>query len=105
MKHLKVYFQDQYAGLLKKIDQEPYVYEFEYNSKYTGPAISLTMPLSQKKYICEKLPSFFDNLLPEGQQLKTLLKNYNILETDYFQQLLVLGEDLIGAITIQASKT
>ena len=97
---VEVYFQGKHAGTLTKRDNHSY--KFEYNQNYTGSNISLTMPFSKRTYTYNNFPPFFDGLLPEGLQLTTLLKNYKLNSTDYLSQLLILGEDLIGAVTIKA---
>lgn len=54
-----VYYKEKKAGLLKKTED---VYEFEYDSDYLKDAeakpVSLTMPLTQKKYFSERLFPF-----------------------------------------------
>ena len=62
----KVYNHNILAGLLIE-EEEGYV--FEYDKKYSGPPISLTMPTSVEKYCFESFPPFFDGLLPEGVML------------------------------------
>jgi len=87
------------AGILKEESQRYYV--FQYNSGYQGPPISLTMPVRENAYVFESFPPFFDGLLPEGIQLEGLLKKYKIDKKDYFEQLLMTGLDLVGAVTIE----
>jgi len=62
-----VYYKDKKAGLLKKTGNG---YEFAYDSAYLKDAeakpVSLTMPLTQKKFFSKLLFAFFENLLPEG---------------------------------------
>ena len=98
---VNVYFQGKYAGTLKKRDDDSY--EFKYDQNYKGLKISLTMPTLRRTYIYKNFPSFFEGLLPEGRQLEILLKKHKLNTTDYLGQLTVMGEDLIGAITIKAS--
>ena len=43
---------------------------------------------------------FFDGLLPEGVMLESLLKKRKLDRHDYFGQLVILGADLVGAITV-----
>jgi serine/threonine-protein kinase HipA len=75
-------------------------YEVTYLEGYSGPAISLTMPVRKEVYEFEKFPPFFDGLLPEGLQLEGLLRQAKIDKRDYFGQLLAVGADLVGAVTI-----
>ena len=73
------------AGILEE-SQTHYI--FQYDLDYTGPPISLTMPVREDAYEFESCPPFFDCLLPEGIQLEGLLKKYKIDKKDYFSQLL-----------------
>lgn len=87
------------AGILTEKNQNKY--DFQYDLEYDGPPISLTMPVRKEAYTFESFPPFFDGLLPEGGQLAGLLKRYKIDKTDYLQQLLVTGLDLVGAVTVE----
>ena len=75
-------------------------YEVAYLEGYRGPPISLTMPVQRETYEFETFPPFFDGLLPEGLQLEGLLRQAKIDRHDYFGQLLAVGADLVGAVTI-----
>ncbi len=86
------------AGILEE-SQTHYIFQYDLN--YTGPPISLTMPVREDAYEFESCPPFFDGLLPEGIQLEGLLKKYKIDKKDYFSQLLATGLDLVGAVTIE----
>ncbi|MDX2346428.1 MAG: HipA N-terminal domain-containing protein [Legionella sp.] len=46
-------------------------------------------------------PGFFEGLLPEGVILEALLRQYKIDENDYFQQLIIVGRNVVGAVTIE----
>ncbi len=99
MKQLKVYVLQQPAGLFS---EEEYTgkYSFEYFEDYAGAPVSLTMPVTQKKYEWNKFPPFFDGLLPEGMMLESLLKQRKIDKNDLFSQLAATGGDLVGAVTV-----
>jgi serine/threonine-protein kinase HipA len=74
---------------------------FTYIEDYSGPPISLTMPVAQRSFDFDRFPPFFDGLLPEGPQLEGLLKTRKIDRDDYFGQLIAVGNDLVGAVTVQ----
>ncbi|RYW70038.1 toxin HipA, partial [Legionella pneumophila] len=40
-------------------------------------------------------------LLPEGIMLEALLRKYKIDKNDYFGQLIIVGQDVVGAVTIE----
>ena len=90
------------AGVLTEENANRYL--FEYDLDYSGPPISLTMPVRIEAYKFDHFPAFFDGLLPEGAQLAGLLKKYKIDKEDYLQQLLVTGSDLVGAVTVEEMK-
>ncbi len=100
MRKAEIYLQGQLAGILTENDQPPR-YLFHYLENYQGPPISLTLPIRQSRYEFESFPSFFDGLLPEGPQLEALLKQAKLDRTDYFGQLVTVGADLVGAVTVK----
>ncbi len=87
------------AGLLVENSKNHYI--FQYDVGYDGPPISLTIPVRDTPYEFDSFPPFFDGLLPEGVQLEGLLKIYKIDKSDYFKQLLITGQDLVGAVTVE----
>ena len=80
-------------------------YSIQYNESYEGPPISLTMPVRSEVYTFDSFPAYFDGVLPEGSQLEGLLKVYKVDSDDYFQQLLITGLDLVGAVTVEEIKS
>jgi serine/threonine-protein kinase HipA len=59
------------------------------------------MPLRNTIYDFEIFPPFFEGLLPEGIMLEALLRKYKIARNDYFAQLILVGQDVVGAVTIE----
>ena len=100
MRKAKVFVKGTEAGVLSEIRYGTQ-YAFEYLDEYNGLEISRTMPIKLKKYNFNKFPPFFDGLLPEGIQLDGLIKLKKIDKYDYFSQLLAVGEDLIGVVTVK----
>ena len=101
MRKAKVFVKGIEAGILSEVKQG-IEYIFEYNEGYNGLEVSRTMLTSQKKYTFNKFPPFFEGLLPEGIQLEGLLKLNKIDGNDLFSQLIAVGEDVIGAVTVKA---
>jgi serine/threonine-protein kinase HipA len=100
MRRAKVYVKGIEAGILieEKKGQE---YLFEYLDQYSGLEVSRTMPIKGKSFKYNGFPPFFDGLLPEGIQLEGLLKIKKIDKNDYFSQLMTVGEDMVGAVTVK----
>lgn len=76
-------------------------YRLTYLEGYAGPPVSLTLPLRPEPYELTELPAFFDGLLPEGPNLEALLKLAKLDARDYFGQLVTVGGDLVGAVTVE----
>jgi serine/threonine-protein kinase HipA len=90
------------AGILTELGENPtsWVYRFQYFPHYVGSPVSLTMPIAGKVFEYNHFPSFFDGVLPEGGQLDGLLRTRKIDKNDYFSQLLAVGHDLVGSVTV-----
>jgi len=91
------------AGILEEIEAQK-KYRFTYFKEYTGPSIALTMPLTKREFDFDRFPPFFDGLLPEGLLLEGLLKLRKIDKFDYLSQLIAVGNDLVGAVTVREKK-
>src|SRR4030042_6936186 len=100
MRKAKVFVKGVEAGTLAEIKQGK-EYVFEYLEGYEGLEVSRTMPKNMKVYKFNEFPPFFDGLLPEGIQLEGLLKIKKIDRKDYFSQLLAVGEDMVGRVTVK----
>ena len=98
MRKARVFFDRLPAGVLTE-DQGRYV--FEYSPDYKGPSISRTMPREKRCFQFHSFPPFFDGLLPEGVNLEVFLKKTKLDRNDYFAQLLAVGRDLVGAVTVE----
>lgn len=99
MRTAKVFVNSLEAGILGELELAR-KYRFEYNEGYSGPPVSLTMPVDISVYNYSSFPPFFDGLLPEGYQLEGLLKFKKIDRNDLFSQLMAVGNDLIGNVTV-----
>ena len=100
MRKAEVFVRDAKAGLLEEIEMGK-LYRFTYDKDYSGLPVSLTMPLKQGCYEFETFPPFFEGLLPEGVQLEGLLRINKIDRHDLFSQLVSVGADMVGAVTVR----
>lgn len=100
MRKAKIFVRGIEAGTLTELIQGK-EYVFEYLNEYDGTEISRTMPTNIKIYKFDKFPPFFDGLLPEGIQLEGLLKIRKIDKNDLLSQLIAVGEDLVGVVTVK----
>lgn len=107
MREALIYRNGILAG--KLIEESRTSYIFQYNEEYylniNLPAISLTMPKTQKAYRSDTLFPFFFNMLSEGVNKKLQCQLLRIDEKDHFGLLLATaGNDTIGPVTIRQSE-
>lgn len=100
MRKAKVFVKGFEAGILTEFVKGK-EYFFEYLDDYVGLEVSRTMSTREKVYKFDRFPPFFEGLLPEGIQLEGLLKIRKIDKHDYFSQLLAIGEDMVGVVTVK----
>jgi serine/threonine-protein kinase HipA len=100
MRRANIYVNGRHAGVLTELERET-SYQFEYDKDYAGDPVSLTMPLTQRVYHFNRFPPFFEGLLPEGAMLESLLRLHKLDPHDYFGQLTVVGQDMVGAVTVK----
>jgi serine/threonine-protein kinase HipA len=100
MRIADVFFKNTTAGQLTEMDEDG-KYFFSYAPNYAGPPISMTMPVRSEAFYFDSFPPFFDGLLPEGFQLEALLRRRKLDRNDRFGQLLQVGSDTVGAVTVK----
>lgn len=99
MRRAIIFIQDIKAAELIEHSRESY--EVKYEASYKGSPISLALPVKKKIFSFNRFPPFFEGLLPEGSMLEALLKIKKIDRYDYFSQLIAVGEDLVGYVTVR----
>jgi len=99
MRKAEVYQQGILAGMLEELDENRH--RFSYVPGYGGQRISLAMPIREAPYEFDKFPPVFEGLLPEGLQLEAMLRQYKIDKKDLFKQLVTVGTDMVGSLTIK----
>ncbi len=107
MRQGRVFNNQVLAGVISKLDDGSY--EFDYDESYFAdsnkPAISLTLPKTQKTYSAPFLFPFFFNLLSEGSNKKLQSRLLKIDEDDHFTFLLrTAAHETIGAIRLEEIK-
>jgi serine/threonine-protein kinase HipA len=98
MRQAQVFQNRQLAGLLEELSDGRY--RFTYEEEFTGDPVSLAMPVTQRVYEFNRFPPVFEGLLPEGYQLEALLRRNKIDRHDLFGQLVAVGQDVVGSLTI-----
>jgi serine/threonine-protein kinase HipA len=102
MRKAEVYQQGTLAGTFEELDRNRY--RITYVTGYHGWGISLALPIRDAPYEFDKFPPVFEGLLPEGLQLEAMLRHYKIDKKDLFKQLITVGEDVVGSLTIKEVK-
>ena len=100
MRRATVYVMGELAGVLEEHAGGGFL--FRYLETYSGPPVSLSMPVVAREYAFSRFPSFFEGLLPEGEMLEGLLRQRKLDRADLFSQLLAVGEETVGAVTVVA---
>jgi serine/threonine-protein kinase HipA len=100
MRKAEIFMHDIHAGVLEEIVPHT-TYRFTYNAEYNGPPVSLTIPVRPAPYEYDIFPPFLEGLLPEGYNLEALLRALKIDRKDLFSQLITVGMDLVGAVTVR----
>ena len=103
MRSADVFMHGLRAGLFDEVEKHVY-YRFVYDPAYTGPPVSLTLPVRSEPYTFDTFPAFLEGLLPEGFNLAALLRARKIDRNDLFSQLLAVGDDLVGALTLREGR-
>ena len=100
MRSAEVFVGGVAAGILEEVERGKR-YVFRYLEEFQGQPVSLTMPTTKREYVFESFPPFFDGVLPEGMMLEALLKQRKIDRSDLFGQLVAVGEDLVGSVSVK----
>ena len=99
MRKADIFMHGVHAGVLQEIEPRS-GYRFIYDEGYKGPAVSLTLPVREAPYAFDEFPAFLEGLLPEGYHLEALLRAKKIDRQDLFSQLVAVGADMVGALTV-----
>lgn len=103
MRRAIVYFKKEPAGELIQEDSGSFIFRYAsyWISSDAKPAISLTLPKSQREYKAKSLFPFFYNMLPEGTNRQAVCFQNRIDSEDDFGLLLSTANiDAIGAVTV-----
>lgn len=103
MRKANVFMRDIRAGVLEEITPRA-AFRFTYDPAYTGPPVSLTAPVRPEPYEYDTFPPFLEGLLPEGYNLEALLRALKIDRQDLFSQLVEVGKDMVGAVTVMEAE-
>lgn len=103
-KKANVYQNGILAGVLEKIADDHYVFEYDpaYFDDPSQEAVSLTLSKSKMTHSNDHLFSFFFGLLAEGSLKALQCQQLKIDENDHFTRLIKTAHsDAIGRVTIK----
>ena len=108
MRAVEIYRNGTLAGTLTEENRQHFVFRYEdnYFNDASKPAISLTLPKTQREYSSTFLFPFFFNMLSEGVNRKLQNTLLRIDEEDHFGLLMATAQyDTIGAVTVKPIAT
>ncbi len=103
---LRVYLNGALVGSLKK-DLSGLI-SFKYDKEWIvgNFAISHPLPIQEQEYKGEVVSRYFDNLLPDNEEVKKLIaEKFGAESTRAFDLLTVAGKDCVGALSFIASES
>ena len=103
MRSAEIYYKDVLAGILTETDEGQYIFQYEnkYVTKYPNQLITFSMPVSETKYVDNRLFPFFEGLMPEGWLLDIASKNWKINSNDRMGLLMACCQNCIGAVSVK----
>ena len=104
MKSAKILRNTQEVGILSKLDDTTYTFQYSkiYLDNPQAKNISVNFPLQPEEFKSEYLFAFFFNMLSEGNVKKAQCRNMKIDEDDSFTRLIKTAkDDVIGSITVE----
>lgn len=102
MRQGKVFYNNDFAGILTETDDGEYLfaYDKEYIKQFPNQAISFSMPVSDKVYRDNRLFPFFEGLIPEGWLLEIAYESWKLNRNDRMGLLLACCKNCIGAVSV-----
>ncbi|MAZ47971.1 MAG: hypothetical protein CME65_05370 [Halobacteriovoraceae bacterium] len=99
-KILDLYLNGLLVGKLNKQPSGLISFRYENNWLDEGMAISQSMPLQEDEYRGEIVARYFDNLLPDNEEIKKLVATkFGAESTKSFDLLSAIGMDCVGALS------
>ncbi|MEZ8105688.1 type II toxin-antitoxin system HipA family toxin [Vibrio genomosp. F6] len=94
-----------YGKLCGVLSQNRQGFSFEYDPKYKGRSLSLSMPIEERCFDSKELHPFFLSLAPEGWLKKRYSELQKIDENDPLGMLLSNGKNLLGAVQLMRAES
>lgn len=103
MRKGKVYYKDQFAGVITETNDGEYEFQYDdqYLTEHPNDFITFTMPVTNKLYKEKRLFPIFEGLIPEGWLLDIASENWKINKNDRMGLLLACCQNCIGAVSVK----
>lgn len=100
VKELKVYLNGVSVGSLKKETSGLISFKYEEDWIREGFAISQSLPIQEQEYKGELVSRYFDNLLPDNDEIRKLVaEKFGAESIRPFDLLAAVGKDCVGALS------
>jgi len=97
---LNIYLNTAFIGVLRKSLGGEISFEYSEEWLSDGFAISRSFPLQEGQYRGEDASRYFDNLLPDNDNIKKIVATkFGAESTRPFDMLAVIGKDCVGALS------
>lgn len=97
---LNIFLNTLFVGKLKKTTSGEITFQYDEDWLQNGFGISRSLPLQEDLYKGEVVSRYFDNLLPDNDQIKKLVaEKFGAESTRSFDMLSVIGKDCVGALS------
>lgn len=101
MSTLDIYMNGYRVGHLSRIDSGAHIFRYDemWIVKEGARPISLSMPLRHDAYTGREVINFFDNLLPDSEEVRDrIVARYQTESNQVFDLLSAIGKDSVGAL-------
>ncbi len=106
VKILNVHLNGIFIGALKKESSGSIAFRYTDEWIENGFGISNSLPLQEDEYKGEVVSRYFDNLLPDNDEIKKIVATkFGAESTRPFDMLEVIGKDCVGALSFLSEET
>lgn len=83
-----------------------FVYDNDWLASEYAHAISLSLPITSKRHTGDSVRYFFDNLLPDNEEIRQqIVDRIGAYSTDTMDLLSAIGRDCVGSLSFSVSET
>lgn len=102
---LSIYYGDVHVGEFGLTPEAEYYIEYADTWVQEGFAISVHLPLEQRRHEGRLVEYFVENLLPEAELRRAIARRHGISDNNYFSMMKAIGRDCAGAFSLGAPQS